>query len=84
LENKRFIHVNQIFPTILNMVLHLAHGNNCKKKNQIKEYMMYFEVYKVAFNLYSLIMNGISLGILDDFFPSNLKTLCRFLTNEFS
>ncbi len=37
----------------------------------------------MAFNLYSPIMIGISLGILNEFFPSNLKTLCRLLTNEF-
>jgi hypothetical protein len=41
LENKRFTHVNQIFPIVLNMVLHTVHGNNCKKKNPIKEYIFF-------------------------------------------
>jgi hypothetical protein len=41
LKNKRFTHVNQILPIVLNMVLHLVHGNNCKRDNLIKEYIYF-------------------------------------------
>jgi hypothetical protein len=41
LENKRFTCVNKIFPIVLNMVLNLVHGNNCKKENLRNEYIFF-------------------------------------------